>query len=109
MIGSAITERTDLFATTIISVGCLDAIRMETTTNGVPNIQEFGTVTNGDGVKGLYEMSSYYEVKDGAASPTVLLTHGINDTRVNPWMSAKITARLQAASTSGKLILFRVE
>ncbi len=109
LIGRAITERPDLFAAAIISVGCLDAIRMETTTNGVPNIQEFGTVTNEDGFKGLYEMSSYHHVEDGVAYPAVLLTHGINDPRVNPWMSAKMTARLQAATSSGKPVLFRVE
>ena len=109
LIGRAITEHPDLFAAAIISVGALDAIRFETTTNGVPNIQEFGTVTNEDGFKGLYEMSSYHHVKDGVAYPAVLLTHGINDPRVNPWMSAKMTARLQAASVSGKPVLFRVE
>lgn len=109
LIGRAITERPDLFAAAVISVGCLDAVRMETTTNGVPNIQEFGTVTNEAGFRGLHEMSSYHHVKDGLAYPAVLLTHGINDPRVNPWMSAKMTARLQAASGSGKPVLFRVE
>lgn len=109
LIGRAITERPDLFAAAIISVGCLDAVRMETTTNGVPNIQEFGTFTNEDGFKGLYEMSSYHHVEDGVAYPAVLLTHGINDPRVNPWMSAKMTARLQMATSSEKPILFRVE
>ncbi len=109
LIGRAVTERPDLFKAAIIAVGCLDAIRMETTTNGVPNIQEFGTVTNEDGFKGLYEMSSYHHVKDGVTYPAVLLTHGINDPRVNPWNSAKMTARLQAATASGKPILFRVE
>ncbi len=109
LIGRAITERPDLFAAAIISVGCLDAVRMETTTNGVPNIQEFGTFTNEDGFRGLYEMSSYHHVKDGEAYPAVMLTHGINDPRVEPWMSAKMTARLQKATSSGNPILFRVE
>lgn len=109
LIGRAITERPDLFAAAVINVGCLDAIRMETTTNGVPNIQEFGTVTTEDGFKGLFEMSSYVHVKDGVAYPAVLLTHGINDPRVSPWNSAKMTARLQAATSSGKPVLFRVE
>ncbi len=109
LIGRAITERPDLFAAAIISVGCLDAVRMETTTNGVPNIQEFGTVANEDGFRGLYEMSSYHHVEDGTAYPAVLLTHGMNDPRVNPWMSAKMTARLQGATSSGKPVLFRVE
>jgi prolyl oligopeptidase len=33
----------------------------------------------------------------------------MNDPRVDPWMSAKMTARLQAASASGKPVLFRVD
>jgi len=109
LIGRTITERPDLFTAAIISVGCLDAVRMETTTNGVPNIQEFGSFTNADGFKGLYEMSSYHHVVDGVAYPAVLLTHGINDPRVEPWMSAKMTARLQKATSSDKPVLFRVE
>jgi len=46
---------------------------------------------------------------DGTKYPAVLLTHGINDPRVEPWMSAKMTARLQAATTSGRPVLFRVD
>ena len=108
-IGRAITERPDLFAAALVDVGCLDAVRMETTTNGVPNIQEFGTVKKEDEFQGLLEMSSYHHVVDGAKYPAVLLSHGINDPRVEPWMSGKMCARLQAASTSGKPIAFRVD
>jgi len=108
-IGRAITQRPDLFAAAIINVGDLDAVRMETTTNGVPNIPEFGTVTEEDGFKGLLAMSSYHHVKDGTKYPAVLMTHGMNDPRVEPWNSAKMTARLQAATASGKPILFRAD
>ena len=59
--------------------------------------------------KGLLAMSSYHHVKDGIEYPAVLLTHGMNDPRVDPWNSAKMTARLQAATASNKPILFRVE
>lgn len=109
LIGRAITERPDLFAAAIANVGCLDAIRMETTANGMPNIQEFGTVTKEDEFRGLLAMSAYANVKDGEKYPAVLLTHGLNDPRVEPWQSAKMTARLQAATGSDKPILFRVE
>lgn len=109
LIGRAITERPDLFAAAIINVGTLDAIRMETTANGVPNIQEFGTVKTKEGFKGLYAMSSYHHVRDGVKYPAVLLTCGMNDPRVDPWHSAKMTARLQTATESGKPILFRVD
>src|SRR5439155_6208553 len=89
--------------------GCLDAVRMETTPNGVPNIPEFGSVKTEEGFKALYEMSSYHHVKDGTKYPAILLTHGINDPRVEPWHSAKMAARLQAATTSGKPVLLRVD
>jgi len=109
LIGRALTERPDLFAAGIINVGCTDMLRMETTTNGVPNIPEFGSVTTREGFAGLLEMSAYAHVTKGVKYPAILLTHGINDPRVEPWMSAKMTARLQAATASGKPILFRVD
>lgn len=109
LIGRAITERPDLFGAAVINVGMTDMLRMETTTNGVPNIQEFGTVKTEDGFRGLYEMSALHHVKDGVKYPAVLLTHGINDPRVEPWMSAKMAARLQAATASGKPVLLRID
>ena len=39
----------------------------------------------------------------------MLLTTGLIDTRVVVWHATKMAARLQAASTSGKPILLRVE
>ena len=109
LIGRAITERPDLFAAALIKVGCTDTLRMETTANGVPNIQEFGTVKTREGFDALLAMSAYQHVIDGVKYPAVLLTHGINDPRVEPWESAKMAARLQAATGSGKPVLLRVD
>jgi len=109
LIGRAITERPDLFGAAIIQVGCLDMLRIETTPNGVPNIPEFGSVKTAEGFKELYEMSAYAHVQDGTNYPAVMLTTGINDPRVEPWQSAKMAARLQAATTSGKPVLLRVD
>jgi prolyl oligopeptidase len=109
LIGRAITERPDLFAAAIDQVGLNDALRFETTTNGVPNIPEFGSVKTEAGFKALLAMDAYQHVKDGVRYPAVLLAIGINDPRVNPWFSAKMAARLQAATTSGKPVLLRVD
>ncbi len=109
LIGRAITERPDLFAAAQISVGCTDMLRFETTMNGPPNVPEFGTVTREDEFRGLLAMSTFHHIQDGVRYPAVLLTHGINDPRVEPWESAKTTARLQAATGSGKPVLFRVD
>jgi prolyl oligopeptidase len=109
LIGGAITQRPDLFAGALIRVGCSNALRMEFTPNGPPNIAEFGTVTDPDGFKALYAMDAYQHVKNGTAYPGVLLTAGINDPRVDPSQPAKMTARLQAATSSKKPVLLRVD
>lgn len=109
LIGRAITERPDLFAAANIAVGCTDMLRFETTMNGPPNIPEFGTVTREDEFRGLLEMSTIHHIKDGTRYPAIILTHGINDPRVEPWESAKATARFQAATASGKPVVFRVD
>lgn len=109
LIGRAITERPDLFAAAHIAVGCTDMLRFETTKNGPPNVPEFGSVAHDDEFAWLLKMSTYHHIADGVKYPAVLLTHGVNDPRVEPWQSAKTAARLQAATASGKPILFRVD
>lgn len=98
-IGRALTERPDLFAAAVPAVGLLDTLRAEFTPNGPPNIPEFGSVKTADGFKGLLAMSSLHNVKDGTRYPAVLLMHGMNDPRVEVWQSAKMAARLQAATS----------
>jgi prolyl oligopeptidase len=108
-VGGALTQRPDLFAVILDDVGMSDALRAETSANGPPNIPEFGTTTTPDGFKGLYGMSAYSHVKDGTPYPAVMLTTGINDPRVDSWQAAKMTARLQTATSSGKPVLLRVD
>ncbi len=108
-IGGAITQRPDLFAAAIDGVGVSDNLRAETMVGGRENTEEFGSVKTKEGFDGLYAMSAYHHVKDGTAYPAVLLTTGVNDARVAPWQSAKMAARLQAATTSKRPIFLRVD
>ncbi|MDP9172601.1 MAG: prolyl oligopeptidase family serine peptidase [Planctomycetota bacterium] len=108
-IGRALTERPDLFAAAVPQVGVENPLRAETYPNGVPNIPEFGSVKTLEGFEDLYAMDSYVHVREGTAYPAVMLTAGMNDPRVTPWMPAKMAARLQAATTSNKPVLLRVE
>ena len=107
-IGGAITQRPDLFAVALIRVGDSDSLRSELMASGPANIPEFGTVKEPDGFKALYAMDAYQHVKPNAY-PAVLLTTGVNDPRVAPWQAAKMTARLQASTNSGKPVLMRVD
>jgi len=109
LVGRAMTERPDLFAAVVPAVGALDMVRAEVTPNGVPNIPEFGTRTTEAGFRALLAMSTYHQVRDGTRYPAVLLTHGVNDPRVEVWHSTKTAARLLAASTSGKPVLLRLD
>ena len=109
MVGRFLTERPDLVTVAISQVGVSNATRAEFSENGPDNVPEFGTVTDPDGFKGLYEMDAYQHVKDGTPYPAVLLTTGANDPRVAPWEAGKMTARLQAATSSKHPVIMRVE
>ena len=108
-IGGAVTQRPDLFAAALIRVGDSDSMRSELMESGPANIPEFGTVKEADGFKALYAMDAYQHVKPDTPYPAVLLTTGVNDPRVAPWQAAKMAARLQASTTSGKPVLLRVD
>jgi prolyl oligopeptidase len=107
--GGALVRRPDLFTVMVIRVAVTNALRMETTENGPPNVMEFGSFKNEDGFKGLMLMDAYHRVQDGTRYPAVLLTTGLNDPRVVVWMATKMAARLQAATASDQPILLRVE
>jgi prolyl oligopeptidase len=109
LIGRAMTERPDLFAVAIPQVGDMNMLRAENQPSGPANVPEFGTSRVEEDFKALYEMDSYHHVVDGTAYPAVMLTHGMNDPRVAPWQSAKMAARLQVATASGKPVLLRLE
>ena len=108
LISRAITERPDLFGAAVCNVGCANAMRLEFTPNGPPNIPEFGTVKDPVECQALYEMDGVAHVQKGVNYPAVMGVGGWNDPRVTPWEPGKFVAALQAASTSGKPVLMKV-
>lgn len=108
-VGRALTERPDLFAAVIDGVGWSNPLRYVVEQNGYGEEPEWGAIADPAGYQALKTIDSYQAVKDGVAYPAVLLTTGVTDPRVAPFHVAKMTARLQAATTSGKPILLRVD
>ena len=108
-VGRAITARPDLFAVAVVGVGNTDLVRSETRANGVANIHEYGTVKKEDEFRALLEMSPYAHTREGEKYPAVLFEHGVNDSRVDVWMTLKTASRLAAATRSGKPVLQRLE
>jgi prolyl oligopeptidase len=72
-------------------------------------VEEYGSVKTPEGFRALLAMSTLHQVRDGVKYPAVLLTHGLNDRRVDAWMSGKLTARLQEATTSGNPVLLLLD
>jgi prolyl oligopeptidase len=87
----------------------MDSLRSETTTNGRFNTPEYGTVEDPELFAALLAYSPYHSVVDATAYPAVLLTAGENDVRVEAWHAKKMTARLQAATSSDRPVLLRLE
>jgi prolyl oligopeptidase len=108
-VGRAVTSAPELFAAAVFDVGVLDTVRFEESANGITNVSEFGTVKDPAEFRGLLEMSTYHQIRDGVAYPAVMLVHGMNDPRVDVWQSAKTAARLQQASASGKPVFMRID
>jgi prolyl oligopeptidase len=108
-VGRAMTERPDLFAAVVDGVGWSNPLRYVAEQNGYGEEPEWGAISDPAGYRALKSIDSYHAVKDGTAYPAVLLTTGVTDPRVAPFHVAKMTARLQAATSSGKPILLRVD
>jgi prolyl oligopeptidase len=104
--GAALTQHPEAMRAVVSEVGIYDTMRWETQPNGQFNVTEFGTVKDPDQFKALFTYSPYHHIRAGTEYPAVLLTTGENDGRVNPAQSRKMTARLQALSSSDA-ILFR--
>jgi prolyl oligopeptidase len=107
LMGAALTQHPEYYRAVVSRVGIYDSLRAELTTNGAFNVTEYGTVTDPGQFKALYAYSPYHHVVDGVKYPSILLTTGANDPRVDPWHSRKFCARLQAANASGNPILLR--
>ena len=108
-VGRAMTERPDLFAAVIDGVGWSNPLRYVVEQDGYGEEPEWGRIDELAGYQALKAIDSYQSIRPGTRYPAVLLTTGVTDPRVAPFHVAKMTARLQACSTSGKPILLRVD
>jgi prolyl oligopeptidase len=109
LMGATLVQHPQLVRAVVSEVGIYDPLRWELQPNGEFNVTEFGSVKDPDQFRALYAYSPYNNVRDGTAYPAVLFTSGDNDGRVAPYESRKMTARLQAATSSSSPILLRTE
>ena len=107
-VGRAITNRPDLYKAAILEVCELNTLRSEYSRNTL-SISEFGTVKDPSDFKNLYEMDVYHHIKNGITYPSLLLTSGLSDSRVDWWQPAKAAIRFQECATGkNNIVLFKI-
>lgn len=105
----AAEKRPDLFAALVSRVAILNATRLEVAENGANNYGEMGDPRTEEGWRALAAQDAYLALKGASDLPDTLLTIGLNDHRVAPWMSAKFAATAQERFGDKRLILVRAE
>ena len=103
--GRAMTDRPDLFAGVIDIVPAANTLRAEFSPNGPDNIPEFGSVKTEQGFKNLYAMDSIRHIKPGVTYPAIMISTGLNDPRVAPWIPAEFAAALEASGDTNPVLL----
>jgi len=109
LVGALMTQRPDLFAVALPSVGVLDMLRFHKFTIGWNWIADYGSSDDPDGFRVLFAYSPLHNLRDGVAYPATLITTGDHDDRVVPAHSFKFAARLQVAHRGEAPVLIRVE
>jgi prolyl oligopeptidase len=109
LVGAAMTQRPELFAAVVCRYPLLDMLRYHRFLVARYWVSEYGSSDDPEQFRYLYAYSPYHRVRDGVRYPAVLLVTGDADTRVDPLHARKMTARLQAASASGKPVLLRYD
>ena len=109
LMGAALTQRPDLFRAVVVQVPLLDMLRYHRFLIARLWIPEYGSPDAAEEFAWLRAYSPYHHVRAGTAYPAVLIATAESDTRVDPMHARKMTAALQAASSSGRPVLLRLE
>jgi prolyl oligopeptidase len=109
LMGAVLTQRPDLFRVVICGNPLLDMIRYHQFLIAKLWIPEYGSADDSVQFQWLYAYSPYHRVKDHTPYPATLILTADSDSRVDPLHARKMTARLQAATSSDAPILLRYD
>jgi prolyl oligopeptidase len=109
LVGAVANQRPELFRVAVPQVGVMDMLRFHKFTIGWNWIADFGSSDNPDEFKALFAYSPLHNIRSGARYPAVLITTADHDDRVVPAHSFKYAAAMQAAVSSERPVLIRVE
>jgi prolyl oligopeptidase len=100
LVGAAITQRPELFRVAICSMPLLDMLRYHLDPSAWSYVGELGTAQRREDFDYLRQYSPYHRVVPGTPYPAVMFISGDMDSRCDPMHARKMTAKLQAASSS---------
>lgn len=109
LVGAAMTQRPELFRAVLCGYPDVDILRFPwyTNNNNAPAMREYGSSKILEQFEEIRKYSPYQNVKKNVAYPAVMLMTGDMDTRVPPLAARKMTAILQASSSSSYPIILR--
>ncbi len=104
-----LNQRPDLYRAVLCGFPDVDILRFPkyTTNNNAPALLEYGNSEIREHFEAIRKYSPYQNVRRNIEYPAVMFTTGDLDTRVPPLGARKMTARLQASTTSGYPIILR--
>ncbi len=100
-------KRPDLFAAAVTRVGIVNATRLAVANNGPNQYGEMGDPGNAEGFRALAAQDSTLLLRQARGGTSYLFTVGLNDRRVDPWMSAKLAAMMRAKWGDRQLVAIR--
>lgn len=95
LMGAAATQRPDLFKAIVCEVPLLDMLRYHKFLIARYWIPEYGSSEDPKAFEWLRKYSPYHNIRPGVNVPSMLVTSGANDTRVDPMNAKKFVAALQ--------------
>ena len=91
----------------VTRVGIVNATRLAAANNGPNQFGEMGDPTTAKGFAALAAQDSTLLLREARGGTDFLFTVGLNDHRVDPWMSAKLAAMMRAKWGDQHLVLIR--
>lgn len=109
LVAACLTQRPDLFGAAVLGVAPTDMLRFTEFREAPLFETEYGSPTRPEEFRALYAYSPLHNVRTGESYPATLLMTSDGDTTVAPLHSYKFAAALQAAQSTDRPILLRVE
>ena len=109
LIGAVVTQRPDICAAAVCDIPLLDMIRYHLFRIARLWVPEYGSSEDSEQFQYILKYSPYQNVKKGAKYPAILFKASDSDSRVDPLHARKMTALMQAGTSSDNPILLRID